>query len=156
MDEFKKYLRKVINRAGQEAQQDSSNTVEAQHLLLAIAAQPEPTTRSLLTEAGLDLEAIRAALDQEFERSLSAVGVSRARYHLPRPSPRPQRAALGRSAKLAVERGVGEETRMRELHPAHLLLGVLAAEVGTVPRALDIAGIDREQLISRVRQALAA
>ena len=113
MDEFKKYLRKVINRAGQEAQQDSSNTVEAQHLLLAIAAQPEPTTRSLLTEAGLDLEAIRAALDQEFERSLSAVGVSRARYHLPRPSPRPQRAALGRSAKLAVERGVGEETRMR-------------------------------------------
>ena len=42
----------------------------------------------------------------------------------------------------------------KDLRPAHLLLGILLAEVGTVPRALTLAGIDRAELIVRIRQAL--
>jgi hypothetical protein len=35
------------------------------------------------------------------------------------------------------------------------LLGVLGAPVGTVPRALDLAGVDRSGLIARTEQSLA-
>jgi D-alanyl-D-alanine carboxypeptidase len=35
-----------------------------------------------------------------------------------------------------------------------VLLGVLAAEVGTVPRALALAGFDRADLLARTRRAL--
>ena len=37
----------------------------------------------------------------------------------------------------------------------NLLIGILQAEVGTVPRALSLAGTDRAGLAERARQALA-
>jgi hypothetical protein len=37
-----------------------------------------------------------------------------------------------------------------------VLLGILQADVGTVPRALALAGFDRAALIARVRQSLEA
>jgi Clp amino terminal domain, pathogenicity island component len=45
--------------------------------------------------------------------------------------------------------------RKKDLQPAHLLLGILQAEVGTVPRALALAGIDRTDLADRARRSLA-
>ena len=54
-----------------------------------------------------------------------------------------------------LERGSASGPRTRDQWPAHLLLGILRAEVGTVPRALALAGIDRAGLAERVRQALA-
>jgi D-alanyl-D-alanine carboxypeptidase len=47
-------------------------------------------------------------------------------------------------------------SRKEDLRPAHLLLGVLQAQVGTVPRALALAGVDRSDLLARVRHSLAA
>jgi hypothetical protein len=44
--------------------------------------------------------------------------------------------------------------RKKDLQPAHLLLGILQAEAGTVPRALALAGVDRAGLAERARQAL--
>jgi ATP-dependent Clp protease ATP-binding subunit ClpA len=76
MTPFDKYLRRIIQQAGHEARKDGSATTEAQHLLLAIAAEQEPTTQQVLTSVGLDHRAIREALDREFEHSLSAAGVS--------------------------------------------------------------------------------
>jgi D-alanyl-D-alanine carboxypeptidase len=61
---------------------------------------------------------------------------------------------MGTSAKLALERGFAGAARKKDLRPAHVLLGVLAAEVGTVPRALALAGFDRADLIARARRAL--
>jgi hypothetical protein len=42
----------------------------------------------------------------------------------------------------------------KDLQSAHLLLGILEAGAGTVPRALALAGIDQADLAARVRQAL--
>jgi D-alanyl-D-alanine carboxypeptidase len=42
----------------------------------------------------------------------------------------------------------------RNPQPAHLLLGILQAEVGTVPRALSLKGVDRSELVGRIRQTL--
>jgi ATP-dependent Clp protease ATP-binding subunit ClpA len=155
MTAFGKYLQTIIDQGRREAHEDGSATVEAQHLLLAIAAEPEATTRQVLTSVGLDRRAIRDALDREFEHSLSAAGVSRADFTLPRPSAAPERPKhLGASVRLALQRGVASTAHRKDLQPAHLLLGILQAQVGTVPRALALAGVDRAALMARVLQTL--
>jgi len=148
-----RYVQSIVERAGQEAREDGSSATEAHHLLLAIAGEPETVTHQVLSSVGLDRRAIRDALDREFERSLGSVGV--ATFELPRASAEPGRPRLGSSAKLAIARGFGSVARKGDLRPAHLLVGILQAPVGTVPRALDLAGIDREDLRVRVLQTLA-
>ena len=153
MTPFEKYLHAVIMRADQEAREDGSTTVEAQHLLLAVAGEQEPTTRALLAAAGLDRDAVHAALEQEFVRSLSAVGVSSTAYALPPASWRRAHPKMGTSGKLVLERTF-TVSRKKDLRPAHVLLGILLAQAGTVPRALALAGVDQEELTARVRQSL--
>ncbi|MET9342292.1 Clp protease N-terminal domain-containing protein [Nonomuraea sp. NPDC003804] len=154
MSTFDKYLQTIIENGAAEAHADRSATIEAHHLLLAIAGEPESATRQALTEAGLDRQAIRDALDREFEHSLGGAGVSLASFDLPRPSPAAKRPTqLGASAKLALER-IARSHRKKDLRPAHLLLAILRAEVGIVPRALAMAGVDRAGLQDRVLQTL--
>jgi D-alanyl-D-alanine carboxypeptidase len=151
---FDKYVKTMLDRAGAEARLDGSATVEARHLLLAFAADQGSAAGRVLAAAGLDRSAIRAALDREFEHSLTTAGVSRSAFGLPPATPDPQRVPhLGDSIRLALERGVKSAAR-RDPQPAHLLLGILQAEVGTVPRALAMAGVDRADLMARVAETL--
>jgi D-alanyl-D-alanine carboxypeptidase len=153
---FDRYLPRILDQGAHEARKDGSATIEACHLLLAIAADQESTTRNVLNSVGLDYRAVRAALDREFERSLAVAGVSLAAFDLPRPgNPPDRRPQPGASVKLAIGRGVASVVRKRDLRPAHLLLGIMQAPVGTVPRALALAGIDPADVAARVRQALA-
>lgn len=69
-----------------------------------------------------------------------------------RPPQRPSR--IGTSGKLVIERGLATARSKKELQPAHLLLGVLELERGTVPRALARAGVDQADLAARVHQLL--
>jgi D-alanyl-D-alanine carboxypeptidase len=154
MTAFDKYLHAVIVRATHEAREDGSATVEAHHLLLSIAAEREAIAHQVLTSAGLDHRAVRDALDREFEHSLRTIGVSPAAYDLPRPSLASEQPRMGASAKLALERSFSSVVRKKELRPTHLLLGILQAQVGTVPRALALAGVDQAELVDRVRQTL--
>jgi D-alanyl-D-alanine carboxypeptidase len=154
MTAFDKYLHTIIVRGEHEARDDGSATIEAPHLLLAIAGEQEPTTHQVLASVGLDHQAVRDALDREFEHSLSAVGVSRTAYDLPSPSKAPDHPKMGASAKLALERGFSSVASKKDLQPAHLLLGILQARVGTVPRALALAGVDQTDLTARVQRAL--
>jgi ATP-dependent Clp protease ATP-binding subunit ClpA len=154
MKPFDAYLHAVIMRAEHEAREDGSASIEAQHLLLAIIAEPEPSLRPVLDAVGLDRDAARGALDREFAHSLGVVGVSPDAHALPRPSRLPTHPNMGTSLKLALDRGFAGAARKKDLRPAHVLLGVLAAEVGTVPRALAMAGFDRADLLARTRRAL--
>jgi ATP-dependent Clp protease ATP-binding subunit ClpA len=151
---FDEYLHAVIMRAHLEARDDGSTTVEVAHLLLAVAGEPEPSVHSVLESAGLDRDAVHAALEREFEHSLNVVGVSAASHDLPRPTRRPAKPAMGTSAKLALERGFGAVSRKKDLRPAHVLLGILSAQAGTIPRALALAGIDQADLVARLRRQL--
>jgi ATP-dependent Clp protease ATP-binding subunit ClpA len=150
-----KYIHSVLEEAGRAAQQDGSATIKAEHLLIAIASDQEPSTQQILMSAGLDRRAVREALDREFEHSLSAAGVSPGAFDLRRTGTTHVRPRLGASAKLAVERGLGSVSRKGDLRPAHLLLGILQARIGTVPRALEVAGIDQAALEVRVQESLA-
>jgi ATP-dependent Clp protease ATP-binding subunit ClpA len=153
---FDKYLKTMLDKAATEARLDGSAAVEAKHLLLAISADPGSAAGQVLASAGLNRVAVREALKREFEHSLSVVGVSPAAFGLPAASPDPQRVPhLGVSVRLALERAMASSTRPG-LQPAHLLLGILRSDVGTVPRALALAGVDRADLMARVVRTLTA
>ena len=150
------YINAILEQGAVEAQEDGSAATEAQHLLLAIAAHEGTAAHRVLTAARLGRQTIGNALDREFEHSLNAVGVSLASFHLPKPSRDSRRPPkLGASARLALERGFAASTGKKDLRPTHLLLGVLDTEIGTVPRALALAGFDRADLMARARETLA-
>jgi D-alanyl-D-alanine carboxypeptidase len=147
--------RTIIDRASAEARQAGSPTIEAEHVLLAISAQQGTSAQRVLASVGLDRPAIHAALDQELEHSLAAAGVVVRAADLPHPSTRPGRhPRIGTSVKLAMHRAMNRAVKGRRLDPTLILLGVLGAKVGTVPRALALAGVDQAALTERVRQSL--
>jgi D-alanyl-D-alanine carboxypeptidase len=146
----------ILRRAREEAMATGSASVEAQHVLLAIAAHKGTEAQRILATAGLDHAAVLEALDREFEESLAGAGVSLGSFGLPPASRRHEGAPRwGSSFKLVVQRaprsGPGER-----LDATRLLLGILRAQVGIVPRALSLAGIDRAGLAATTEQALTA
>lgn len=152
---FDRYLHTVITEGAMEAQRHGSATVEAHHLLLAVAAQEGTAPQRVLASAGLDHRTVRAALDREFDHSLSTVGVSLASLGLPAPSTALQRPpTMGATGRLALDRSFATVSRKKDLRPGHVLLGILRAEVGTVPRALALAGVDRADLLARVQTVI--
>ncbi|MEV0645992.1 Clp protease N-terminal domain-containing protein [Phytomonospora sp. NPDC050363] len=156
MSPIDEYLHAIIDRAGQEAHDDGSSAVEAHHLLLAVAAQPEPVVGPLLHDAGLDRQAVHDALRREYEHSLSTVGVNLASFDLAPPTRTPKRSLkIGATAKGVLERGFAT-ARKKDLRPAHLLLAILRIQNGTVPRALAIAGVDTTALVERVSRTVGA
>ena len=147
---------KILGLARAEAVADQSPTVEAEHLLLALSGPGGGQAHLLLAEAGLDHGAIQRALAADVERSLGAVGVQLGQSGLPRSSFFPGRKVhVGASVKLALHRAVAASKAQHasEIEPVYLLLGVLNARLGTVPRALDLAGVDRPALIARILAA---
>jgi ATP-dependent Clp protease ATP-binding subunit ClpA len=156
MTTFGSYVSAIMRRGRDEARKDGSAVVEAQHLLLAMAAGPDAAPRRVLADAGLEYMAIRRALDREFERSLGVAGVSPAAFDLAEPSAAAESPGhLGASARLAVERTFAQAARQKDLQPVHLLIGILAARMGTVPRALALAGIDQASLAQEAQRVLA-
>lgn len=150
--------RAIAERAREEARTAGSPTLEAEHILLAISAAPGTAAQRVLASAGLDHDAIREALDREFADSLMGVGVSLSAFDLRHPANDPARTPRwGQSAKLVFQRAakVLAARRDRRLGATHLLLGVLRARIGTVPRALALVGVDQDGLVSRAEAALA-
>lgn len=143
---FAKQTRAVVAAAvREEAATDGRGLVEAEHLLLALAGDPE------LQRAGLDHDQLADALAREEQRSLAAVGVTAGDLDRPR-SPRSGSPRLATSAKLAIERAarITATRGQRQMTPQAILLGVIGAEQGRVPRALALADIDVAELRARL------
>ena len=148
--------RSLFTTAEAEARTSRSALVEAEHLLLAMSSRPDTDAGRVLASVGLTHAAVQQALHREFEQSLAAAGVQAAVDGLALPSPEPaRRLRLATSFKSAMARSVTEAAGSGRIRPAHLLLGVLGAQVGTVPRALHLAGVDQAELAELTRQALA-
>ena len=135
----------VLRQARQEVLGRGEDVIEAEHLLLAVADHPD------LRDFGLDRERLVAALAEEERRSLAAVGVSAGEFDLSCTARRPRKARFATSSKLALHRAVklavGRGERRVSAH--HLLWGVVAADHGRVPRALQLAGVDIAELRRR-------
>jgi D-alanyl-D-alanine carboxypeptidase len=156
-ERFKTDSRAVILDAMEEARVRAEPKVEAEHLLLALARRSAWDAGRVLAEAGLDHERLRSALDEEVWRTLEAVGVGSGAVWTPDSKlPMTGQPHWGESAKAALRKAtvVAKEHGNRRLVPTHILLGVLRAHEGTVPRALAAAGIDPAELAARAEATL--
>ena len=157
-ERFTREARLVVTTAEAEARERGSPTIEAEHLLLALAGLDRTTTvGGVLAEMGLGHDDVIAALDAERERSLAAVGISIGDFDVPppRPSSKPRMAA---GAKSALEHAlrISLARADKRIESDHIRLALLRAEAGTVPRALREAGVDRTELNDRTAAALDA
>ena len=148
--------RTVVSGAVEIAIELDSRSVEAEHLLLAVARGPASPASQALAGSGLDYRAVRAALEDEFEGTLAAAGVALGDFDLRATPDRARTPRWGASATVALKRAneIADVRRDRRILPGHIVLGVLKAPAGTVPRALERAGIDRTDLGERVAAAL--
>jgi ATP-dependent Clp protease ATP-binding subunit ClpA len=138
-----------------EAKKDGSKFIEAEHMLLALATDPDSDAAKLLSEFGLDHQRLASAMHEERGRTLAFVGMKATDEDLVEATELESSPTLGTSAKAAVRRallGSRHDHRRARLRSTDLLAGILEAELGTVPRALAIAGIDRAALLSRARR----
>jgi ATP-dependent Clp protease ATP-binding subunit ClpA len=157
-ERFTRDARAVVSGAEAEARAAGMRSIEAEHLLLAATRRDAPAARAL-AELGLDPHGVTAALATETERSLLAVGITPSELEPPGPPVATAgRVRAGASFKLALERALRAAVARgdRRIETGHVVLGVLKAEAGTVPRALELAGIDRAAAADRVAAALSS
>jgi D-alanyl-D-alanine carboxypeptidase len=155
-ERFTRDARAVVTQAETEARELGSPTIEAEHLLLAMTHVNRATAAGeALAAAGLDHDRVTEALDAERERSLLAVGISIGDFDLPRraTATKPRLAA---STKSALEHSlrIALVRADKRIEAGHILLALLRAEAGTVPRALAEAGVDKQELSDRTAAAL--
>jgi ATP-dependent Clp protease ATP-binding subunit ClpA len=140
-----------------EAKQNGAKFIEAEHMLIALLSDPESYAAKLLIEFGLDRERLAAALHEERRRTLAFAGMNASDMKLVEATELETSPSLGTSAKAAVRRALigshRDHRRRPRLRSTDLLAGILEAELGTVARALAIAGIDRAALIARARDS---
>jgi len=157
-ERFTRDARAVVTQAETEARELGSPTIEAEHLLLALTNLDHATAAGeALAATGLDHDRITDALDAQRDRSLLAVGISIGDFDLPKPAPaaRPRMAASARSA-LEHSLRIALVRADKRIDTGHILLAVLRAEAGTVPRALAESGVDKQELNDRTAAALDA
>ncbi|KQM82947.1 Clp protease N-terminal domain-containing protein [Agromyces sp. Leaf222] len=153
-DELGPTLKGVVLGAIDEATRRGATKVESEHLLLSIAASGDLASATL-AEVGLDHGAIDEALRVERANSLASAGVEPVADERLR-AVRDARPGWGASIRESLSRANFRARRGRpraereRLAVADALVGVLRAEVGTVPRALAYAGVDRAALITRL------
>ena len=137
-----------------EAKRDRAKFIEAEHMLLALASDSDSDAARVLNESGLDHERLASALDEEHRRTLSFAGIEAPDRKLAEATELDSALSFGTSAKAAIRRaliGSRHDRRRARLRSIDLLAGILQAELGTVPRALAIAGIDRAAVVARAR-----
>jgi ATP-dependent Clp protease ATP-binding subunit ClpA len=127
-----------------------SSSVEAEHLLIAIASGNSEAAYAL-KDVGLEPQELRDALVRDFERVLGTVGIDATGVDFDA-NCRRTKPSWGTSAKQGLERAVKEAKRRgdNKIGTEHILRGLLAAEHGTVPRILAAEGIDRDELTGRL------
>ena len=153
MDEsnFPRTLRPIILRAVSEAQRRGDSAVEAEHLLLALADDSDREPAATFAAVGLDHAGVIRALRAERVASLEAAGVTpvpEERLVAAVRVTRPRWGASARQAMVAASRMRTGPERHRRMAEKDLAIALLDLQLGTVPRALELAGIDRTALVA--------
>ena len=148
----------LVHGARDEARRDGSRTIEAEHVLLALAATRTTFAARMLAEAGLTEDAIRAALDREWEQGLAVAGIAIRIGLLPMATPDHGRDPhIGESTKLMFKRAMEAPPKIGagRIGPTRILAGLLDTDRSRVARALQVAGVDRAALRAKAAAALA-
>lgn len=146
-------VRPLVKLALVEARNRGADAVEAEHLMLALLFDRHNPAALALGEAGLDYAAFDRAIAAERERGLRTAGVAPVPPERLRATARDPRTRWAASAREALARGHRLSTTQlhHTMRHADVAVGILTAEIGTVPRALAVAGFDRQALLAVVR-----
>lgn len=155
-------FRALLGVATVEANNRGAAMIEAEHLLLGFLFDRHGQGTGVLAGLGLTYDAFDRALEQERVHTLAAVGVE-----IPDPARlaaapriRSARPRFGASAKDAWHRAARSarqrRSRGQRWTDIDLLIGILSAELGTVPRALARADLDRLTLLGALQDAATA
>ena len=144
--------RALAARAAELAMSAGDPSVEAEHLLVALAERRGTPAGEALRTVGLDPERIREGLEEDARAALAAVGIDVPADALEVRPVAPSSTPWGTSGTLALERSLEAaldrgDTRIL---PEHVLLGLLRTRVGAVPRLLEREGVDRDALAASV------
>ncbi|WP_165960405.1 Clp protease N-terminal domain-containing protein [Actinocrispum wychmicini] len=142
----------LVKAAQTEAQALGAKAIEAEHLLLAIAAQPDSPVGQTLHRFGLLHDRLIDLIGGERARSLAFIGIDPASVGLPStPKKTRGRLPLATSSKQALARVVENSNRRRDkLNVAELLRAIVGTDAGTVARLLAMANVDRADLINHL------
>src|SRR5437016_287349 len=133
LDRFTEKAQEALQTAAREAQERGQQTVEPDHLLLALVRQEDGIARPLLEAAGVSIPAVQAALVSRVER-------------LPRVQGGAQ-AYLGQDLARALEAAEREAEQLKDEYVSteHLLLALADHPV------LKEAGVTRDGLMQALR-----
>ncbi|GAA2182741.1 hypothetical protein GCM10009785_23320 [Brooklawnia cerclae] len=153
-------FRALLDVAQAIAAERSSATVAAEHLLLALLSDQTSRVATLLAEHSLTAQTFSAALDKERDYTLAGIGVRIRDPARLAAAPRayPGRPRFSASAKEALDRANvlihKQRGHVQRAGDLALLVGILSAELGIVPRALIRGGFDRTELLASAHEAL--
>jgi ATP-dependent Clp protease ATP-binding subunit ClpA len=143
-------LHAVGQRAIDEAIARRAGSVESEHVLLAILSRPIEPAAKLLEGAGVTHATFAAALDSERERSLAAAGIAPPSSAVLAATPRTAPPGWGASIRDVLRKA--DKPAAKDGRPGaleiELAIAILSAPLGTVPRALAIAQIDRGAVLA--------
>ncbi|MGH3823542.1 MAG: Clp protease N-terminal domain-containing protein [Pseudonocardiaceae bacterium] len=148
--EFFREMQALLKQAEVEARLAGSRMVEAEHLLTAMAAVPFGPASRALGRLGLSRDRIAGAIERERCGALALAGVQTAGMPAMRPFTGGRSLRWNQSARLAADRSCHEapdDPRLR------MLLGIVHAEAGVMPRLLTELDVSREDIEQAVRTA---
>ncbi|GHO94636.1 chaperone protein ClpB [Reticulibacter mediterranei] len=140
IEHFTEKAREAISEAAQQARQRNHSQIEVEHLLAALLAQKEGVVEQVIAKAGGDLGAAQRIINDELERMPQVYGGNE-----PGISPR---------LRKVLDDAWHEMSTFHDeyLSVEHLLLAMLNVRDGAAARALNAAGLTRENVL----QALTA
>ena len=144
-------FRSLMERSQQEAAARGAGAVEAEHILLALATMPDSRGGAFLLANGLDRAMLEAALLAERRHSLGVIGAPQFPEADLKAARRRFKPRWGASAREAFDRGMRMARSREHVSTINLVVGALVAELGTVPRMLELAGVDRHQILGRAK-----
>lgn len=156
-ERFARDSQRVVLGALAAAKRLGAEQVESEHLLLALVAGDSPAARAM-AEAGMDAQAISAAIEADLVAMLELVGVPARVVDATPPAPRVDRPDFGVHGRRALEQAVREAARRkdRRVGAEHLLLGVLHAPSPRLTRVLGRLDVDPARLGALVDVEVAA
>jgi ATP-dependent Clp protease ATP-binding subunit ClpA len=156
-ERFTRDARRAVVAAQQAAQRLGAEQIEPEHLLLGMAEGSSPASRAI-AEAGMDGDAIAAAIEADLVAMLEVVGVPASVVDAVPVQPRADNPRFGVHAKRALEQALREAVRRHErrLGAEHVLLGTLHAPSPTLGRVLARLDVEPARLAELVEVEIAA
>ena len=131
---FTEEVRQVLSRARSEAAQLRHEYVGTEHLLLALIADPDGASVAVLSDLGVDADALRQAIEEIVKRGKSPVSAEQ-------PLPYTSRSKKVLELAMIAARNLGDDY----VGAQHLLLGLINEGRGIAAQVLADRGVTAER-----------